>query len=402
MLARARTLGDPETSPLVLMLLMDPFEHDPRVEKEARTLVQAGFRVTVLAWNRFGTSLGVELRDGIRIERFRVLSPRGSKWRAMPRLTWVLAWMFWRGLRAPYAALVCHDLHTWPVGWVLKRVRPRRRVVLDAHEPYAEQILGILPSLAPVRRPLLWAERTLARGADVLLTVSPLMVERFAAMGVKRIYYLPNVPRHRAVLRSSGTVGHSESPAYVIGRIGVISPRFSGIEPLVKVVVEVSRLGVPVRLVLGGPVMNAWEPEFRRMIDRYSGLVCYLGPISTEKAESEIRSFDLLANLFEPLQPKARFGYSTKIFDAMAAGVPVLTSRTAEDQFLVADTGCGLVVDYPFDIQAIARDVAALLKDEPRRRQYGQKGQEAVERSYNWSIYERGLVDLLQGGTSPL
>ena len=37
-----------------VMLLFDPYQRDARVEKEAATLVGAGYRVTVLAWNRFG------------------------------------------------------------------------------------------------------------------------------------------------------------------------------------------------------------------------------------------------------------------------------------------------------------------------------------------------------------
>jgi len=70
---------------VVLILHMDPFEHDPRVEKEAMSLVEAGHGVTVLAWNRFGTSRAAETRRGVQIERVRVLSPRGSRWRATYR-----------------------------------------------------------------------------------------------------------------------------------------------------------------------------------------------------------------------------------------------------------------------------------------------------------------------------
>ncbi len=78
----------------------------------------------------------------------------------------------------------------------------------------------------------------------------------------------------------------------------------------------------------------------------------------------------------------------------MAAGVPVLTSRTAEDQFLVSENGCGLVVDYPFDIDAVAEQVATLLKDESRRRDYGLRGLEAVRDRYNWQAFETGFTEL--------
>src|SRR5439155_21449272 len=64
-----------------VMLLFDPYQRDARVEKEAATLVGAGYRVTVLAWNRFGTSDPHEERDGSEIERASIPFPSGDKWR---------------------------------------------------------------------------------------------------------------------------------------------------------------------------------------------------------------------------------------------------------------------------------------------------------------------------------
>ncbi len=381
--------------PVVLMLLMDPFEHDPRVEKEATSLTQAGHPVTVLAWNRFGTSKDIEERNGVRIERVRVLSPRGSRWRAVYRLLGVLGWMLWRSLRTPHDVLVCHEMHTWPVGWLLKLLRPRHRVIFDAHEPYAEQIVGVLPHASRLRRPLLWAEGLLARSADVVVTVSPLMLERYRRMGVRRLEYLPNVPRLQAPPGAPPRPAVRAAP-FVIGRLGVIAPRYSGVEPLVNIVARVNELGVDVKLVLGGPITNGWEAGFQALLACNQSYVQYVGIVPIDEVMSYVASFDLVASLFEPLQPKAPYGYSTKIFEAMAAGVAVLTTRGAEDQFLVADAGCGLVVDYPFNIDAVAREVAALLPDESRRRAYGARGQAAVRERFNWAQYEGAFLNLFR------
>src|SRR5205823_3353597 len=102
-----------------VMLLFDPYQRDARVEKEAATLVGAGYRVTVLAWNRFGTSDPHEERDGSEIERASIPCPSGAKWRILwrfPRLYW---WCFKRALAIPYDVLIAHELVTWPLGWAL-------------------------------------------------------------------------------------------------------------------------------------------------------------------------------------------------------------------------------------------------------------------------------------------
>lgn len=383
--------GQPAAGPLVLMLLLDPFETDARVEKEAASLRRAGFRVALLGWNRFGTSARREVRAGVSVERLDLRCPRGSRWRAVLRVPIVLAWMLWRCLGTSYQALICHELYTWPVGLLMKGLRRRQRVIFDAHEPYTEQIMGILPEARWVESPLRHVEAFLARSADSLVTVSPLMMARFREMGVEHLHYLPNVPQlgHGTVARPVRvTPGR-----YVIGRIGVISPRYSGIEALLQVAQHVNTLGVATRVVLAGPVMNAWEPTFRTVLARYGSIVEYLGTVPPDRVPEVLATFDLMASLFEPIQPKAPFGYSTKIFDAMALGVPVLTSRTAEDQFLVGDTGCGLVVDYPFNVAAIARLVAAFLLDARRRQECAERGLRAV-RTLNWEAYEGEFVAL--------
>ena len=49
----------------VLMVLSNPFTHDPRVYIEAKTLIKAGYELTVLAWDKRGKSSPVENKDGI-------------------------------------------------------------------------------------------------------------------------------------------------------------------------------------------------------------------------------------------------------------------------------------------------------------------------------------------------
>jgi len=53
----------------ILMTLANPFTHDPRVYNEARSLVKAGYKVTVLAWDRKKEYLPREIKDGINIVR---------------------------------------------------------------------------------------------------------------------------------------------------------------------------------------------------------------------------------------------------------------------------------------------------------------------------------------------
>jgi hypothetical protein len=53
----------------ILMLLANPFNHDPRVYNEAKTLVDTGHKFTVLAWDNKGMHPENEVIDGINVVR---------------------------------------------------------------------------------------------------------------------------------------------------------------------------------------------------------------------------------------------------------------------------------------------------------------------------------------------
>ena len=383
--------------PGVLMLLLDPYERDARVEKQVATLVAAGHPVTVLAWNRHATSRAEEERGGARIERVAVRSPSGSKWRALSRIARVYVWYVRRGRVLKWDVLVAHDMYTWIPGLILGALLGRR-VVLDAHEPYAEQIVGILPSLAPLLGPLRWLEGFLARRGHTVLTVTPRMVTRLQSLGVRRVFYLPNVPN---VIPSAPARGAGAAERLVIGSVGSITPRYSGVEHFLEVAELLRTRGVPVHAVLGGPVLAGWEPEFLRRVEAAGSLVQYLGVVPFARVPEVLETFDVMLSLKDSRAPTSEYGYSTKIFDAMAAGVPVVTTRVTEDPDLVESTGCGVVVAAPVDVAEVADRVVEIWRDPLRRQAMREAGLRAVAERYRWGAFEQAYRDVLFGPERP-
>ena len=82
-----------------------------------------------------------------------------------------------------------------------------------------------------------------------------------------------------------------------------------------------------------------------------------------------------------------------KLFEYMAAGMPVIASDFPVWREIVDDAGCGVLVD-PQDPQAIAAAINSLMADEERMRQLGEAGKQAVLQKYSWAAEGRKLVDL--------
>lgn len=93
------------------------------------------------------------------------------------------------------------------------------------------------------------------------------------------------------------------------------------------------------------------------------------------------------------LHPTPNMGEAlpVKLFEYMSAGIPVIASDFPLWRSIVEDADCGILVD-PKDPDAIA-DAMRWMYDHPEEAEaMGQRGREAVLRTYNWSNEEEKLL----------
>jgi glycosyltransferase involved in cell wall biosynthesis len=101
------------------------------------------------------------------------------------------------------------------------------------------------------------------------------------------------------------------------------------------------------------------------------------------------------------LQPEPNFvnARPIKLFEYMAAGIPVIASDFPLWRQIIGEARCGLLVD-PQDPQAIARAMQYLLSHDAEAEAMGRRGRKAACELYNWNSEERVLLkfysDLLE------
>jgi len=81
-----------------------------------------------------------------------------------------------------------------------------------------------------------------------------------------------------------------------------------------------------------------------------------------------------------------------KMFEYMAAGLPVIASDFPLWREIIEESKCGLLVD-PESPKSIASAVDELLEDPTVAEQMGIRGREAVLSKYNWNVEAKKLVD---------
>ena len=85
--------------------------------------------------------------------------------------------------------------------------------------------------------------------------------------------------------------------------------------------------------------------------------------------------------------------FPTKVYEYMAAGLPVIVSDYPFMRRSVQEDGFGVAVD-PADVDAIADAIQKILSDPQAAARMAENGRQAVLHKYNWGIEEEKLLAL--------
>ncbi|MFC5409159.1 glycosyltransferase [Larkinella bovis] len=85
--------------------------------------------------------------------------------------------------------------------------------------------------------------------------------------------------------------------------------------------------------------------------------------------------------------------YTTKMFEYMALGLPVITADFDLYRDVIDTYHCGYCID-PTDPLALAEHLRYLINHPQEAEQMGRKGQQATETAYNWATEQKKLIHL--------
>lgn len=343
--------------------------------KECKTLAAAGFDVVLVAPH------GQDLtEDGVRLRA--VPRPSNRQERARKTVGAVL-----RAALAEDAAIYhFHDPELIPVGLALKA--RGKRVIYDVHEDVPEDVLTKDYIPLPIRRGVArgadLAERIGAAAFDAIVTVTPTIARRFPAARTHLVQNFPIPGELEAVTPGP----YAERPPLAV-YAGVINA-VRGIPETLGALARLPETS-PARLALAGNFVPASLEEQVRSMPGWAR-VDFLGWQSRPEIAHLLSRGRMGLVLFQPLANHVA-AQPNKLFEYMAAGMPVIASDFPRWRELVEGAGCGLLVD-PRDEGAIANAITWLLDHPAEAEAMGKRGMEAVATRYNWDTQGRVLVEL--------
>lgn len=382
------------------MLLRNPYTHDTRVEKEARSLRLAGYEVTIVAEAGEGLPRR-ETKDGIAVIR---VPRRARRIRFLRYL--VQRHDLVRALERTRPDIIhAHDTDTLePVARVARRMSVP--FVYDAHDLWLGRLFRgrSRPYVWLFKAFYGWIERTYLPRAAAWITVSePIARHLERTYRIGPVQVVANVPERdegaleaRQLRDLPGAERVAPEAPIVLYVGGVMSGR--GIEGVVEALPEVPAAHMVFLGGGGGPHAPAILELAARLgvADR----VHLLPPVPPDEVIPYAASATIGVSAAIPTCLNYAYSMPNKLFQPMAAGIPVLASDFPQVNAVVAGSEAGVTVDMtrPAEIAAALR---AVIDDPQRAAEMGRNGRRAVEERYNWDVAGGLLVEIYRGIRPP-
>ncbi|MBO6719038.1 MAG: glycosyltransferase family 4 protein [Rhizobiaceae bacterium] len=358
----------------VLHLTTVHARHDQRIlAKECAALRQAGHEVMLLV----ADGLGAEAWNGIQIHDV------GARGQRLHRMT-VLPWRALRRVRRLNPDVVhIHDPELLPVAVVLSM--SGKLVVYDAHEDLPRSIKSKhwLPN---------WLLGTVSFIAE--------RVENFCAGRMSAVVAAtsPIAARFERPNRLVATIRNYPN----LSNVPIVEPSpepktfcYVGAISLHRGIMEMLRAThlAGARLILAGRFGDEQLQATVEKLPEWNN-VEYLGVVPHEEVWPIMRRAHAGLLFLHPVRNYID-SLPVKLFEYMAAGLPVLASDYAGWPDIVRSNQTGYLAD-PLDAEAIARVMRRVLAEPKQAQKMGQLGRKLVLSGYSWANEANNLVKLYE------
>lgn len=340
--------------------------------KECRSLAKAGYKVTLLVGN--GDS---EKIDGVDIIGIPVsFSGRMSRFLNLGKA------LYGAALSQNADVYHFHDPEFLP--YASKLAKAGKKVVYDVHEDLPRQILGkhYLPKLLAIVLAGIveFFEDRVAKRMSHIITATDYIRQRYLNLN-SNTTTVRNYPILQEDLKPV-QFSEKEKAVCYIGAIASVR----GIVQMVD-----SMQYVEGEFHLAGKFN---PPDLRNQVVLKPGWkkVKEHGFVNRTEAFSILRRSKVGFVVLEPIINYLD-ALPVKMFEYMAAGIPVVASDFPLWRSIIEKWDCGICVD-PNNPNAIADAVNGLLDDDGRAQQMGLNGRRGVEEECNWGNEERLLLNV--------
>jgi len=373
-----------------------PVPLDSRVWKEARSLYDAGYEVTVLCPKGKGFKKTYELLEGIRIYRHPMPeegnSPAGYVWEYACALFWQFLYSWWIYLRRGFHVMQgCNppdDIFLVALPFKLFGVK----YIFDHHDVNPELYFSKYERTDFFYKAQLWLEKATFRCSDVVMSTNnsyrEIAINR-GGMCEQDVFVVRNGPDPNTFKPVSPNPARKLGKRYLVGYVGNMDAQ-EGLDILVDVALRFKNNGrrdLHFTCVGGGPGLT----KLRQLVSdkNLNDMITFTGRISDAELLEVLSTAAVCVNPDKPC-PMNSMSTMIKIMEYMALGKPIVQFEGREGRFSAQEAslysgGSDHVADF-------AEKIEWLLDHPEERVRMGEFGRRRIQRELAWEFSVEKLL----------
>lgn len=274
-----------------------------------------------------------------------------------------------------------HDSELLP--YALKLIKKGKKVIYDAHEDLPRQIMSkhYIPKFlrSTVAFIIEKIENYYASKLTGIIGATTVIEERFKKFN-KNTISICNYPSLTEFDKPTKWDNKKNEICYIGGIFDV-----RGAEEMIKIMPKLNA-----KLNLAGQYSPDNYKDYLQKINGWEKVNDY-GFVDRETIKDILNRSVLGLLLLHPLQSYID-SLPIKLFEYMAAGIPIIASDFQMWKKIIEEGNCGICVN-PFDLETITKEINKLLNDLQYAEQLGQNGRKLIEKKYNWENEQQKLIN---------
>lgn len=279
-----------------------------------------------------------------------------------------------------------HDPELIPIGLKLKK--KGKKVIFDAHEDLPNQILSKHYLNVYTRKAISFLasiyECYSCSKFDGVIAATPFIRDKFLNINENTVD-INNYPKIEEFEVNSSIFKINNQICYVGGLAAV-----RGIEEMVEALPLTKNR---TKLKIAGNFEDPILEDFVRLMPGWNN-VDFLGYIGRKDIQKTLTESICGLVVLHPTKSYID-ALPVKMFEYMAAGIPIIASNFPLWKKIIEDNSCGICVN-PLDAKDIALAVDYLMSHNQEAIQMGLNGKKAVYEKYNWKNEEEKLIKFYQ------
>lgn len=187
-------------------------------------------------------------------------------------------------------------------------------------------------------------------------------------------------------------LSYEKGEIFKIGYFGTLQIYKEGLDLLVNAIETLKKQGHKVEIHFYGKINKYETKEINNMIDRLNGSAIYHGLLPNEEVIQIMKNYHLLIST-RRLIKQTQYGFSTKLAEYMATGVPFLVTNIGDNSKYIKDCNNGYIIEPDSQEELIDKLEHIILNYDKESIIISKNSIDTAKKDFNYQNYKDRIID---------